>query len=185
MSIQNCKTSCHYEKPNENYYKHCIEFLFETFQDFLHNKDFKMDDIIVDLDALRDIFTRVDKRKDYFRYFHNIEINEFKESAVTAYWINKLRPFSFTKKWLKNHSNKGDASLSRDHWINERFATYILVCIMKKYSPDMFIGERQYHSKKVIDEIIYSFRFRDMNKENLILFLEPFYCEYLSKIKIS
>ena len=42
-------------------------------------------------EVLKEVFIRVDKRITYYKVFHNISANEYKETAIMIYWINKLK----------------------------------------------------------------------------------------------
>lgn len=49
----------------------------------------------------------------------------------------------------------------------------------KKYNEDF--SEEDGINSLHIRELLYSFRFRDITKESMILMLEPYYYEYLKK----
>lgn len=93
--------------------------------------------------------------------------SEYKETALYCYWFLKLRPF-----WV-------DASNEDAERINEKFALHLYVSLLKKYNEDFSEGDGI--NRLHIRELLYSFRFRDITKESMILMLEPYYYEYLKK----
>ena len=100
--------------------------------------------------------------------FHNDMVtSEYKETALYCYWIIKLRPL-WTSPDVKSSER-----------INEKFALHLYVALLKKYNEDF--SEKDGISKKHIRELLYSFRYRDLTKEAMILMLEPYYYEYLKK----
>lgn len=151
------------------------EFLMEVknleylMQDFCSGSDlYKYEDVCTNIQAIRDIIVRVHKRKHYFKVFHNQMItSEYKETALYCYWILKLRPF-----WI----NPANASAER---INEKFVLHLYVSLLKKYNEDF--SEEDGIDKMHIRELLYSFRYRDITKESMILMLEPYYYDYLKK----
>ncbi len=121
------------------------------------------------MNALKDIIVRVHKRKYYFQVFHDEMItSEYKETALYCYWILKLRPF-----WI-------DACQESAERINEKFALHLYISLLKKYNGDF--SEKDGINKLHIRELLYSFRFRDITKEAMILMLEPYYYDYLKRI---
>ena len=93
--------------------------------------------------------------------------SEYKEMALYCCWILKLRPF-----WI-------DESNRSSERINEKFALHLYVSLLKKYNEDF--SEEDGRNRLHIRELLYSFRFRDITKESMILMLEPYCYEYLKK----
>lgn len=121
------------------------------------------------MNALKDIIVRVHKRKYYFQVFHDEMItSEYKETALYCYWILKLRPF-----WIDSCHESAER-------INEKFALHLYISLLKKYNGDF--SEKDGINKLHIRELLYSFRFRDITKEAMILMLEPYYYDYLKRI---
>jgi len=102
-----------------------IQLFYRRFVSLLRLKGFREDtDFHVSFFSLVDAIVRVDKRKAYYRCFHDMEINECKEAALYAYWILKLRPFTITDKaYIKNV----DACN-----INESFAIFVIAFVLEK-----------------------------------------------------
>lgn len=163
--------SLKYTKPAEDYYQKQAEKINELFCLFLDAKGYTYDNIQVDLETIYDIITRIDKREDYFSYFHNININEFKRGALTCYWINKLRPFHY----VVPDNDKGNEAIRKIAAnINESFCCYIINSIIQKFCPELLDEKRAKFSKKFIGDFEYSLRYRDLSKEALILYVEQF-----------
>ena len=146
-----------------------VKDLYKLLQDFCESSDlYPYESVKINLDALRDIIVRVHKRKYYFRVFHNEMItSEYKETALYCYWFLKLRPL-----WI-------DPSNKSSERINEKFALHLYISLLKKYNEDF--SEEDGINKLHIRELLYSFRFRDITKESMILMLEPYYYDYLKK----
>ena len=144
-----------------------VRNLDQLLHDFCDSSDlYPYEAVKTDMKALRDIIVRVHKRKHYFKIFHNEMItSEYKETALYCYWFIKLRPL-----WI----DPGNIGSER---INEKFALHLYVSLLKKYN-DSF-SEEDGINKMHIRELLYSFRFRDITKESMILMLEPYYYEYL------
>lgn len=168
---------CSYCKRDEKYYKEKYDEILSLFEMFVNSKRINKADIIHSKQAILDIITRIDKRNEYFQYFHRIKtINEFKNTALLIYWINKLHPFMCVES-----NNLDEDSLNVYANINEKFSIFLLMGIIMKHNPQ-FLGssdERPGYLGKFIDEIEYSLRFRDISKESLILLLEPLYLNSL------
>lgn len=124
--------------------------------------------IKTNINTLRDIIVRVHKRKHYFKVFHNEMItSEYKETALYCYWFLKLRPL-----WIDPANKSSDR-------INEKFALHLYISLLKKYNEGF--SESDGINRLHIRELLYSFRFRDITKESMILMLEPYYYDYLKK----
>ena len=143
------------------------------FDDLLHKfcdkTQINYSTILVDEEAITDAFVRIDKRRDYYCYFHNgMTICEFKESALLAYWINKLHPL-----FIKDDNSD----------INEQFATYVILSAME-FGNFPFFNNPEY-VKKLKENLSYTFRFRTINQEAFITMLEPIYLKCLLEKKVN
>lgn len=158
-----------YKRMSPEEYLKEVDDLDNLLKDFCKASQlYNYDDVKANLSALRDIICRVHKRKYYFRIFHNDMVNsEYKETALYCYWILKLRPL-----WI-------EPSVKKSEKINEKFALHLYVSLLKQYNEEF--SEKDGISKAHIKELLYSFRFRDITKESMILMLEPYYYDYLRK----
>lgn len=158
-----------YKRMTEQEYMAEVRNLDKLLQDFCAGSElWSYESVKTNKETLKDIIVRVHKRKHYFKVFHNKMItSEYKETALYCYWFLKLRPL-----WVDS-DNKGAER------INEKFALHLYVSLLKKYNEDF--SEKDGINKLHIKELLYSFRFRDITKESMILMLEPYYYDYLKK----
>jgi len=109
------------------------------------------------------IIRKVDQRKHYFKEFHNIDMSELKEISLVCFWIIKFRPYNVDT----DDDNINDS-------INEKFCVYLIMHTIRSILKTKGLDESplNYLTKEYIYQMIYSFRFRDMSKEALILLTE-------------
>jgi len=121
-------------------------------KDFEFN--FGISNIYFDPSVLIEICDRIEKRRVYFHVFYNrCKMGELNEGSLMCFWIIKLMPFS--------HKN------IPANEINAKIALYLL--------NNMLIYYAKKHKKKVnisqslLEDIYYSFRFRDISKEAIMV----------------
>jgi hypothetical protein len=120
---------------------------------------------LINKDDLVNVIYRVDKRKDYYYYYHDIEdghMSEYKEIALISYWIIKLKPFQMINQTADLYS-----------WANETFALYLILSMLKKEAAKSGQSIR-IPSGKYLKELKYSLKYRDYSKEALIDLVEGF-----------
>lgn len=156
-----------YKWMTEQEFMEEIRDLDKLLRDFCDASDLYPYELVkININALRDIIVRVHKRKYYFRVFHNEMItSEYKETALYCYWFLKLRPL-----WIDPCNDSSER-------INEKFTLHLYISLLKKYNEDF--SEKDGINTLHIRELLYSFRFRDITKESMILMLEPYYYEHL------
>ena len=115
-----------------------------------------------------DAIIRVHKRIEYYRYFHRMKINNEKKAALYAYWIAKLRPVKLTGDKL---------GVSKEHfYLNEKLAVHYFMCALvdagKVKLWDGTDGIRGLEKTKLITELCYSFRFRNLTIDSMIILAE-------------
>jgi hypothetical protein len=119
--------------------------------------------LVCGLDII-DAIIRVDKRLHYFRIFHDMEINECKKAALFAYWIVKLRPITIIDNSLINKVG---------YKANEAFAVHYLLSILvgvgKVKLWDGHEGVKIDMKNRYIEELEYSFRFRNFTIDSMIV----------------
>ena len=158
-----------YKWMNEQEFLDEVHNLDKLLHDFCEGSDlYPYESVKTNINTLRDIIVRVHKRKHYFKVFHNEMItSEYKETALYCYWFLKLRPL-----WIDPANKSSDR-------INEKFALHLYISLLKKYNEGF--SESNGINRLHIRELLYSFRFRDITKESMILMLEPYYYDYLKK----
>ena len=146
-----------------------IKLFIKRFEEFLILKGFPLKtSYYISYYSLIDIIVRVDKRKEYYKYFHNMEINECKEAALYGYWILKLRPFSITDK---KYQNNADACM-----INESFVIYLIGLILENTGR---IKRTVFIKDSYRNFLEYSFRFRSFSIDSFIVLIESISTETL------
>lgn len=129
---------------------------------------------------LRKVIERVHMRKQYYEIFHNdMQISEYKHTALTAYWIVKLKPF-----WIDPIETDSKNELERIAYINEHIAMGIMIGILTEFN-DSIINMGTALFSNYYKEMLYSIKFRDLNKESFIIMLDPFYYLYQYSSTVS
>ena len=117
------------------------------------------------------ILQRVEKRRQYFQYFHNdMKINEVKQAALVAFWVLKLRPFSYRsdeKSDLMQELENNEQYKA----LNERFAVFYIISACRK-GADLLGSKHQSPPRALISEVVYAFKYWDLSKEAVIMIAE-------------
>lgn len=105
--------------------------------------------------TIYEIIELVWKRKVYFQVFHNVKgLNELKEAALYCFWVLKLQPFLWINFDKPNYE------------LNARMALWIFMNGLHFYVEQ---SNKKYNlSEEAIQNLYYSFRFRDWSKESLM-----------------
>lgn len=135
---------------------------------FLNENEYQQNYLFVNEDAVLSVITKVDQRKEYFKFFHGLNMSEFKEAALIAFWYMKLRPINLRSKEF------AAKSLKEYDAINEKLAVYYILKTLRimLYKNNKSPNELDSVSKKYINELIYTFTYRDVSKEALIMLIE-------------
>lgn len=116
-------------------------------------------------ESLKDIVVRIDQRRLYFHIYHNnMKPNEYKLFALLIYWTLKLRPF-----WIPIKENFSRESAKVASQVNENFCVFLVVTLLKKFQPQAY---RNLMNSDYLQELAYSFRFRDLSKESIYLIFD-------------
>ena len=157
-----------------------IKGLESIVKDFCNASDLPFVRVQANPKAMEEIVVRVDKRKQYVKYFHNdMTLNEYKVMALKVYWILKLRPF-----WVTATEKDNEDLLDIGTRINEKIALHIFLSMIKKFNSQFF-EDGQDLVKDYSAELLYSFRYRDISKEAMYLMLDPFYYMYYFKSSVD
>ena len=139
----------------------------EIIDGFILSNKYNANNICIDESALLSVITKVDQRRQYFEVFHHLNMSEYKEAALHSFWYVKLRPVN-----IKTDDTGG---LPQEYdCINEKIAVYIILKTLRaalnaKQMSDKKLDELP---TKYINELIYSFTYRDISKEALIMLVE-------------
>ena len=157
-----------YERLSDDHLIEILRFLEEQFDTFLqYGLGYTKGQYLISGLDIIDAILRVDKRINYFRYFHEgMEINECKKAALFAYWIIKLRPIKIIDSELKNN-------VERSANVNERVAVHHLLCALVAVGQvklwDGHEGVKLDEKNKFLKELHYSFRFRNFTIDSMIV----------------
>jgi hypothetical protein len=106
-----------------------------------------------------EIFERVEKRRVYFHVFHNgLNIGELDESALMCFRIVKLQPF-----FTENNSVPSNE-------LNSKIALYFFNKTLSGFAASK--NRKNGLTERIMQDLYYSFRFRDISKEALMLLAE-------------
>lgn len=137
-------------------------------ENFVTKNKYETDCIYINENTVMAVIAKVDQRKRYFKYFHGLNMSEYKEVALICFWYIKLRPICMASKEASIKSEKAYDS------INEKLAVYYLLSTFRCMLEEAKLPTQQIDRlpKKYLNELIYSFTYRDVSKEALILLVE-------------
>lgn len=157
-----------YTPLSEDEYKALWDKHISIIENFIKNNGYDPSDLYVNEKSVLSIIAKVAQRSKYFQYFHGLNMSEFKEVSLICFWYIKLKPIC-----IANDSNSKRQSLEYEA-INEKLALYYLLStyrsmLGKQNLPTTVLDNLP---KEYIREILYSFEYRDISKEALILLVE-------------
>jgi len=151
----------------------------EEFEYYLHyGLGYRKDQYVVSGIDIIDLIVRVDKREAYFSYFHNMKINDEKKAALYAYWIAKLHPVKFVDDNIRNkkiHVN-----------VNEKLAAnHLVTALVRKRKIKLWDGHDgvKIEESKFIEDLCYSFRFRNLSIDSMIVLADSITTDSLKEKK--
>jgi hypothetical protein len=116
-----------------------------------HNK------IDTSMDTMYEIIERIEKRRIYFHIFYNgCKMGELNEGALMCFWIIKLTPFHF--EGISNNI------------LNARIALCLFMNVLHYHTQKENI--KLNITEKMVNDIYYAFRFRDLSKEAIMILAE-------------
>ncbi|MDR3282212.1 MAG: hypothetical protein LBS92_01185 [Candidatus Methanoplasma sp.] len=152
-------------------HKHIVK-LINQFADSLREEDIFPSDVIIDETIICDIVIRLQQKRQYYSVFHNIRMDSVadnKVAGIVIYWILKLRPLRSKSKFMvRPEGNEYD--------INDYLALNIFNKTLVEYMGDEYKLDESL--EEYFEEAIYSFRYRELPKEAIILLLEYPYQRY-------
>ena len=160
-----------YKSPNEDFIQTETKKLFKVVESFCRISGINSDRINYNIPTIRDIIIRIDMRQLYFEIYHDrMDINEYKlNNGLMIFWIIKLHPF-----WIDVKEGDSDEIIKQAANINEQIALHIAVSLLREYNPNFFEKGKDL-MQAYCNELLYSFRYRDLSKESLFLMFDPFY----------
>lgn len=107
--------------------------------------------------VLYEIIERVEKRRVYFHIFYNgCKMGELNEAALLCFWILKLTPFF-------------SASIAASA-LNAKIAIFIFINVLTYTAAGT--GKKLNLSKQIISDLYYTFCYRDISKEAIMILAE-------------
>jgi len=120
-----------------------------------------LSEIDFDYDIMAEIITRVEKRRVYFHIYHNVQMGELNEGALYCFWILKLMPF----KHIKIANSTLNAKIAYTFFVNLLY--YVAKCTGKKVNAN----------KLLMNNLLYTFKYRDLSKEAIMALAESLLSE--------
>jgi len=155
------------------------EFLDACYATDLLKGEIEKTNLTYEKDVIIEIVERVRMRKLYLYIYHDImppdDSNELKEAALYAFWILKLHPF----RWKTEYQGSRECPMS-NYELNARVALGFFLRGLRLYADgktqlakeagqnNSFIVSVERSSSEVIQNLYYSFRYRDWSKEALM-----------------
>lgn len=135
---------------------------------FVTENGYNSDNIYINEEAVMAIIAKVDQRRKYFKYFHGLDMSEYKEVALICFWYVKLHPICSISKEVM------EEDIAELKSINEKMAVYYLLTTLKAILKKKKMSTDKVDSlpDEYIKELIYSLVYRDLSKEALILLVE-------------
>ena len=170
-------TQFRYEQLDDGSITHSVNELISLFNGFIEAAGYPKSTssaLFTRVFLLAEAVERVDKRADYYWYFHGIQISEKKRAALYAYWMVKFQPFVFVFRGDDAHL------LAEKEYalINERFAAY-LITLAAMIKP---VGEKvgdanpdaieDAFSSDFFDKLFYTLHYRNVNIDMIVTMTE-------------
>ena len=142
---------CRYKPPSDEYIGEKVKAWLDIFAKFSIVKGIKESDLDVDTDSLVEMIVRIDRRKEYYKIYHDGTVmNELKIVALAVYWILRFKPFFYKK----------------NHYINEDFC-YFVICGTCKDIHEVY-GKEFYLSHVYRNQLQYSLSFWELSQDALM-----------------
>lgn len=131
---------------------------------FLRKNKYDTSKVYIDEEIVLTVISKVDQRREYFHFFHQLEMSEIKEAALICFWYIKLQPICLT----------ADQSSRTFESINEKLAVYYMLSTFRALLKENKLSEDKLDElpKKYLSELIYTLTYRDISKEALIILFE-------------
>lgn len=166
-----------YESSKEKHYKpldeKCWHSEISNFKclvaNFMESNGYSKDSVSIFETEVFQIITKVHQRKKYFEYFHHLNISDFKELALYCFWIIKIKPLHY------DDNNATDQEKIVFKSINEKFALFYIIKTFRSLAGNDSNKQKRinaFFTEQYMYELIYSFTYRDISKEALILLVE-------------
>ena len=132
---------------------------FKIIIEFIYGKNISIN-TDCDKEVIKDIITRVEKRRVYFYIFHNgTKMGEINEVALICFWIIKLMPFKHKK--IPNSN------------LNIKIAYNFFIRMLSFANGE---NKKIDLSAMTNRNLLYAFKYRDLSKEAIMAIAESLIC---------
>lgn len=123
------------------------------------------------------IIERVNQRRDYYLYFHSnhihsMSMSQAKEIALFSYWFIKYKPLSFESSY-----EEANFFAENGYTINEWYVAFLLMGFIIGLEEEHL----KYFNERAISTLTYSLTNREISKEALIMYVESFLTQDMTK----
>ena len=123
-------------------------------------------ELIPERDVLRDILTRIEKRRHYFYYYYNRQdLGDINEAALLCFWTIKLMPFKHIS------INNSDFNVN----IGFAFLFYTINYVIT-YDNTQKKNKKLKFNALSKHNLLYAFKYRDLSKEAIMAIAESLIC---------
>lgn len=152
-----------YTPLSQEKYNKRVQSLLDLWKDFLSL--YGEDDLTYYVHEfnLFEVITRHDKRKHYFKVFHELsDPCEYKYIAIECFWINTLKPFMVV-----------DSKSAIYNCPNEMFSLFLIMATIRGVFEELKPEEDfKYLSDARMRDILYDFKYCSLSREAMISFVE-------------
>lgn len=137
-------------------------------ESFIKHNGYDSAKVYINENTVMAIVAKVHQRREYFEYFHGLDMSECKEAALICFWYIKLRPLCAISK------QEGEECAEVFDYINEKLAIYYIIVILRGMLQGRGGSTERLDKipQNYLRELAYSFKYRDISKEALILLVE-------------
>jgi hypothetical protein len=135
-----------------------VESMIKKLNRYLSNfpQSHGLHDLFANMAIMCEITERIEKRRVYFHIFYNVNMSELNEVSLLCFWILKLHPF---------FSNTMQSDI-----LNAKIAIYLFLTALSYMATEN--GKRINTEKRLLENLYYAFRFRDLSKEAIMAIAE-------------
>ncbi len=157
-----------YQSPSKVEKQLYFNNLVGIFEEYAEAAGIDINEVEFDFKLINEVNIRVDKRKDYYMIFHETNLNEVREAALTAFWILKFKPFLI----INPSGNQCELN------INCGFAAYVILSAAREYILRKYGGDKNFaiDDEEYLQRFRYSLKYWDLSKEALMMIAETL-CE--------
>jgi hypothetical protein len=158
-----------YRKPTIQECRNFYDNFLNSLKQFSKEGDIPLNYINVNEYLVLEIHERIDKRRDYYHYFHSegkvTRMSQLKELALLCYWISKYKPLTLNSILSREYFKKNNCT------INEMFAYFVIKAFVIGYYKKLNRNINDFFTPQNRYIITYNLMHRDISKESIILLM--------------